>query len=149
MFEYTRGLHNQVAKIKVFEILSLWQSNYLSICLFIYLSLYLYLSIYITLSIYLEPAGKPVFLRDKIICLSQGFELYWTPPTLSSINGEFMGYVMTYRPTDSHDTTKLIVTDESLKIQVTILKILFRVANLLKLFQNYKSVNRYHEHLIL
>ena len=128
MFEYTKGLHNQVAKIKVFEILSLWQSNYLSICLVIYLS------IYITLSIYLEPAGKPVFLRDKIICLSQGFELYWTPPTLSSINGEFMGYVMTYRPTDSHDTTKLIVTDESLKIQVTILKIVFRVANLLKLF---------------
>ena len=49
--------------------------------------------------------------------MSTGFNLHWDPPSNSSINGEFLGYILTVRPKDD-DVKKIIeVKDESLEPQ--------------------------------
>ena len=44
--------------------------------------------------------------------------MYWEPPPVSSINGEFLGYILSYRPQNSAEFTKIEVRDESFKTQV-------------------------------
>ena len=43
------------------------------------------------------PSGAPTFLRSKISTLSTSLDIYWEPPSVASINGEFLGYILTYR----------------------------------------------------
>ena len=52
--------------------------------------------------------------------LSRGFELHWEPPSRESLNGEFMGYIMTYTAMDSGVSNTLNINDESLRVQVYI-----------------------------
>ena len=44
--------------------------------------------------------------------------MYWEPPPVSSINGEFLGYILSYRPQSSAEFIKIDVRDESFKTQV-------------------------------
>ena len=44
-----------------------------------------------------EPASAPTFLKSKITTLPTSLDLHWTPPPNDSINGEFLGYVLTYQ----------------------------------------------------
>ena len=44
-----------------------------------------------------EPASAPTFLKSKITTLPTSLDLHWTPPPHDSINGEFLGYVLTYQ----------------------------------------------------
>ena len=45
---------------------------------------------------------------------STGLDIYWDPPPVSSINGEFLGYILTYRPAERYDKKVIEVRDESL-----------------------------------
>ena len=49
---------------------------------------------------------------------STGLDVYWDPPPLSTINGEFLGYILTYRPAERYDKKVIEIRDESLKPQV-------------------------------
>ena len=64
------------------------------------------------------PSGAPTFLRSKISTLSTSLDVYWEPPSMASINGEFLGYILSYRPQSSVEFTRIEVRDESLKTQV-------------------------------
>ena len=44
--------------------------------------------------------------------------MYWEPPPVSSINGEFLGYILSYRPGQAAARTKIEIRDESFKTQV-------------------------------
>jgi len=48
----------------------------------------------------LEPSAAPVFLKSRITTLPTALDLHWDAPPSASINGEFLGYVLTYRPLD-------------------------------------------------
>ena len=64
------------------------------------------------------PSGTPSFIPSKISQLSTGLDVYWEPPSMASINGEFLGYILSYRPQSSVEFTRIEVRDESLKTQV-------------------------------
>ena len=64
------------------------------------------------------PSGAPTFLRSKISTLSTSLDVYWEPPPVSSINGEFLGYILSYRPGQAAERTKIEIRDESFKTQV-------------------------------
>ena len=64
------------------------------------------------------PSGAPTFLRSKISTLSTSLDVYWEPPSMASINGEFLGYILSYRPQSSAEFTRIEVRDESFKTQV-------------------------------
>ena len=64
------------------------------------------------------PSGTPSFIPSKISQLSTSLDVYWEPPPVSSINGEFLGYILSYRPQNSAEFTKIDVRDESFKTQV-------------------------------
>ena len=65
------------------------------------------------------PSGSPTFVRSKISTLSTGLDVYWDPPSASSINGEFLGYILTVRTENSPEKTKIQIRDESFKTQVS------------------------------
>ena len=44
------------------------------------------------------PSGAPEFLADKISTSSTSLSVVWRPPPAATLNGEFLGYEMTYRP---------------------------------------------------
>ena len=67
---------------------------------------------------YAGPSKAPSFRRSKIMTHSTGLDIYWDPPPISSINGEFLGYILTYRPAERYDKKVIEVRDESLKTQV-------------------------------
>ena len=48
--------------------------------------------------LYPEPASAPTFTKSKITTLPTSLDLHWSPPPNDSINGEFLGYVLTYQP---------------------------------------------------
>ena len=64
------------------------------------------------------PSGTPSFIPSKISQLSTSLDVYWEPPPVSSINGEFLGYILSYRPKNNAEFTKIDVRDESFKTQV-------------------------------
>ena len=68
--------------------------------------------------LYAGPSTAPTFRRSKIMTHSTGLDIYWDPPPVSSINGEFLGYILTYRPAEKYDKKVIEVRDESLKTQV-------------------------------
>ena len=41
-----------------------------------------------------------MFLKSRITTLPMALDLHWDAPPSPSINGEFLGYVLTYRPLD-------------------------------------------------
>jgi len=45
-----------------------------------------------------KPASAPTFTKSKITTLPTSLDLHWSPPPNDSINGEFLGYVLTYPP---------------------------------------------------
>ena len=49
--------------------------------------------------------------------MSTGFILHWDPPSNSSINGEFLGYILTVRPKDDQVKKIIEVKDETLEPQ--------------------------------
>ena len=63
------------------------------------------------------PSGRPTFLRQRISTLSTGFNLQWDPPLQTSINGEFLGYILTFRPKARYIKKTIEIRDESLKSQ--------------------------------
>ena len=65
-----------------------------------------------------RPSGSPTFVRRKISSLSTGLDVYWDPPAAASINGEFLGYILTYRTEASPERTRIEIRDESFKTQV-------------------------------
>ena len=48
-------------------------------------------------SVFPGPSGAPEFLADKISTSSTSLSVVWRPPPASTLNGEFLGYEMTYR----------------------------------------------------
>ena len=68
--------------------------------------------------LYAGPSTAPVFRRSKITTHSTGLDIYWDPPPVNTINGEFLGYILTYRPAERYDKKVIEVRDESLKTQV-------------------------------
>ena len=69
------------------------------------------------------PSGAPTFLRSKISTLSTSLDVYWDPPSVSSINGEFLGYILSYRPGQAAERIKIEIRDESFKAQVDVLSL--------------------------
>ena len=65
-----------------------------------------------------RPSGSPTFVKKKISSLSTGLDVYWDPPASSSINGEFLGYILTYRTEARQERTRIEIRDESFKTQV-------------------------------
>ena len=49
------------------------------------------------LLLFAGPSGAPEFLPDKISTSSDSLSVVWRPPPRSSLNGEFMGYEMSWR----------------------------------------------------
>ena len=49
--------------------------------------------------------------------MSTGFILHWDPPSNTSINGEFLGYILTVRPKDDQVKKIIEVKDETLEPQ--------------------------------
>eukprot|EP00090_Calanus_glacialis_P045882 TRINITY_DN8764_c0_g1_i1.p1 TRINITY_DN8764_c0_g1~~TRINITY_DN8764_c0_g1_i1.p1 ORF type:complete len:894 (-),score=170.55 TRINITY_DN8764_c0_g1_i1:336-3017(-) len=76
-----------------------------------------------------RPSVAPVFRRSKITTHSTGLDVYWDPPPISTINGEFLGYILTYRPAERYDKKVIEVRDESLKTQNYSLNGLLRHTN--------------------
>ena len=64
------------------------------------------------------PSGSPSFILSKISQLSTSLDVYWEPPSMASINGEFLGYILSYRPQSSAEFTRIEVRDESFKTHV-------------------------------
>ena len=67
------------------------------------------------------PSGTPSFIPSKISLLSAGLDVYWEPPSMASINGEFLGYILSYRPGLAAERIKIEIRDESFKTQVDVL----------------------------
>ena len=67
------------------------------------------------------PSGTPSFIPSKISQLSTGLDVYWEPPSMASINGEFLGYILSYRPGLAAERIKIEIRDESFKTQVDVL----------------------------
>ena len=66
------------------------------------------------------PSGTPSFIPSKISQLSTGLDVYWEPPSMASINGEFLGYILSYRPGQAAERIKIEIRDESFKTQVDV-----------------------------
>ena len=82
------------------------------------------------------PSDSPKFLKSKMRSFPTSLDVFWEPPSASSINGEFLGqkkilkkeerqswnfssgYILTYRNKSSQERTTVEVKDESFKTQV-------------------------------
>ena len=78
------------------------------------------------------PSGAPEFLADKISTSSTSLSVVWRPPPASTLNGEFLGYEMTYRTAASDEDVsdndiavgsgtakKIAINEDMLRIQVS------------------------------
>ena len=79
------------------------------------------------------PSGAPEFLADKISTSSTSLSVVWRPPPAATLNGEFLGYEMTYRPAaiaaaaSDNDigagvgvAKKVAINEDMLRIQVSV-----------------------------
>ena len=69
----------------------------------------------------LGPSGRPKFIRERLSTSSTSLSLVWAPPPPSTLNAEFRGYELTYKPTNyiTENTTKLhISVKDPISIQV-------------------------------
>ena len=73
------------------------------------------------------PSGAPAFLTDKISTSSTSLSVVWRPPPKATLNGEFLGYQLTYRvaptsPLPSRNSasgmTTININEDMLRIQV-------------------------------
>jgi hypothetical protein len=67
------------------------------------------------------PSGSPEFLSDKISTSSTSLSVVWQPPTRSTLNGEFLGYEMTYKvagASDGRNAKRIRINEDMLRIQV-------------------------------
>ena len=94
------------------------------------------------------PSGTPRFIPSKISQLSTSLDVYWEPPPVSSINGEFLGYILSYRPGQAVLRTKLEIRDESFKTQVYLFLHVLNI--ILPIFQNYSltGLSRHTEYIV-
>ena len=60
------------------------------------------------------PSGRPNFIRERLSTSSTSLSLVWAPPAQSSINAEFRGYEVTYKPSN------YIATDNVSKVQINV-----------------------------
>ena len=49
---------------------------------------------------FLGPSGRPKFIRERLSTSSTSLSLVWAPPPASSLNAEFRGYELTYKPSN-------------------------------------------------
>ena len=88
-------------------------------------------------SVFPGPSGAPEFLADKISTSSTSLSVVWRPPPASTLNGEFLGYEMTYRKVGATDddgaaavsdndigagagtAKKIAINEDMLRIQVS------------------------------
>ena len=68
--------------------------------------------------------GAPEFLKEKISTSSSSLSVVWRPPPVSSLNGEFLGYEMTYKAENDNGMELLEIKDNSLRVQVISVEIL-------------------------
>ena len=69
----------------------------------------------------LGPSGRPKFIRERLSTSSTSLSLVWAPPPATTLNAEFRGYELTYKPTNyiTQNTTKLhISVKDPISIQV-------------------------------
>lgn len=64
-----------------------------------------------------KPTGAPRILNKMIKRKDSSVEIFWDPPSESSINGEFLGYVLTYNIEGSDKKTFMDIKEETLKMQ--------------------------------
>ena len=67
------------------------------------------------------PSGRPKFIRERLSTSSTSLSLVWAPPPPSTLNAEFRGYQLTYKPTNyiTQNTTQLhISVKDPISIQV-------------------------------
>ena len=69
------------------------------------------------------PSGRPKFIRERLSTSSSTLSLVWAPPPQSSLNAEFRGFELTYKPTNyiaaTVNTSKVqINVKDSVAIQV-------------------------------
>ena len=70
---------------------------------------------------FLGPSGRPKFIRERLSTSSTSLSLVWAPPPPSTLNAEFRGYQLTYKPTNyiTQNTTQLhISVKDPISIQV-------------------------------
>ena len=71
------------------------------------------------------PSGRPKFIRERLSTSSTSLSLVWAPPPQSSINAEFGGYELTYKPSNyikANTSAIQINVRDSISIQVSICK---------------------------
>ena len=69
------------------------------------------------------PSGRPKFIRERLSTSSTSLSLVWAPPPQSSINAEFGGYELTYKPSNyikANTSAIQINVRDSISIQVSI-----------------------------
>lgn len=66
-----------------------------------------------------RPSGRPEFLRERLSTSSTSLSLVWQPPPKSTLNGEFLGYLLTYKPTnyEAINATNVTVSVKDLRVQ--------------------------------
>ena len=79
-------------------------------------------------SVFPGPSGAPEFLADKISTSSTSLSVVWRPPPASTLNGEFLGYEMTYRKVSDNDieggggeaaAKRMAINEDMLRVQVS------------------------------
>ena len=78
--------------------------------------------LFLFFSFILVPSGKPTITAAHNTS-STSIQLVWRPPSKTSINGEFLGYRIAYRPRNdnlSHQSTEMLLKDPEVT-QFTIL----------------------------
>ena len=73
----------------------------------------------------LGPSGRPKFIRERLSTSSTSLSLVWAPPPQFTINAEFRGYQLTYKPSNyimANTTAIQINVRDSISVQVRIQK---------------------------
>jgi hypothetical protein len=86
------------------------------------------------------PSGRPVFIREKISTSLHGLHLVWRPPPLGSINGEFLGYQLAYRPSNFRSANRTLVYINAKHLNVQVKKTVKQERLMLSRGQSYKTV---------
>ena len=70
------------------------------------------------------PSGRPKFLTDKISTSSTSLSVVWEPPAAGTLNGEFLGYELTYARADAGSGRRrkartMLIKEDILRVQVS------------------------------
>jgi len=75
---------------------------------------------YPTLTLRERPSGRPKFIRERLSTSSTSLSLVWAPPPQFTINAEFRGYQLTYKPSNyimANTTAIQINVRDSISVQ--------------------------------